>query len=65
MTTGAGVRLIGGWFGTGPDRGIALLFIVTGLMGLVVTCVAMRTYAYRVLSRNYRRQPLAVAALSD
>jgi MFS transporter, DHA3 family, multidrug efflux protein len=25
MTTGAGVELIGGWFGTGPDRGIALV----------------------------------------
>jgi len=33
MTTGAGVDLIGTWFGIGTDRGIALLFIVTGLMG--------------------------------
>ena len=28
MTTGAGVELLGGWFGTGPDRGLALLFTV-------------------------------------
>jgi MFS transporter, DHA3 family, multidrug efflux protein len=54
MTTGAGVDLIGGWFGTGTDRGIALLFIVTGLIGLTVTLLAMRSYAYRRLSENYQ-----------
>src|SRR4029453_12630548 len=37
MTTGAGVDLIGGWFGTGTDRGLALLFTVAGMIGLVVT----------------------------
>lgn len=26
MTTGAGVTLIGGWFGTGDARGMALIF---------------------------------------
>ena len=35
MTTGAGAELIGGWFGTGPDRGIALVFVLTGIIGLV------------------------------
>ncbi|MCG8349619.1 MAG: MFS transporter [Chloroflexales bacterium] len=54
MTTGAGVEWIGGWFGTGVDRGIALLFIVAGLIGLIVTLLAMRSYAYRALSRSYR-----------
>jgi MFS transporter, DHA3 family, multidrug efflux protein len=54
MTTGAGVDLIGGWFGTGTDRGIALLFIVAGLIGLTVTLLAMRSYAYRRLSQNYQ-----------
>jgi DHA3 family multidrug efflux protein-like MFS transporter len=61
MTTGAGVDLIGGWFGTGTDRGIALLFIVAGLIGLVVTLLAMRSYAYRVLSQNYQTHSLEVA----
>lgn len=64
MTTGAGVDLIGGWFGTGTDRGIALLFLVTGVIGLVVTIMAMRTYAYRTLSQKYQKHTL-VAALSD
>jgi DHA3 family multidrug efflux protein-like MFS transporter len=52
MTTGAGVDLIGNWFGTGTDRGIALLFTVTGLIGLMVTLLAMRSAAYRTLSEH-------------
>ncbi|WP_016876131.1 MFS transporter [Chlorogloeopsis fritschii PCC 9212] len=55
MTTGAGVDLIGTWFGTGTDRGIALLFIVTGLIGLIVTLMAMRSRAYRKLLANYQK----------
>ncbi|KAA2245439.1 MFS transporter [Chitinophaga agrisoli] len=54
MTTGAGVDILGNWFGTGTDRGIALLFIVTGIVGLIVTIIAMQTYAYRSLSLNYQ-----------
>jgi DHA3 family multidrug efflux protein-like MFS transporter len=56
MTTGAGVDLIGGWFGTGTDRGIALLFTVTGLIGLMVTLLAMRSYTYKTLAVNYQKQ---------
>lgn len=54
MTTGAGVELLGGWFGTGTDRGIALLFTVAGLVGLVVTLLAMRSSSYRTLSEGYQ-----------
>jgi MFS transporter, DHA3 family, multidrug efflux protein len=57
MTTGAGVELIGSWFGTGTDRGIALLFIVAGLIGLIVTLLAMRSYAYKALSGLYQQEP--------
>lgn len=56
MTTGAGVDLLGWWFGTGTDRGLALLFTVAGLIGLAVTLLAMRSVAYRVLSENYKKQ---------
>jgi MFS transporter, DHA3 family, multidrug efflux protein len=56
MTSGAGVDLIGGWFGTGTDRGIALLFIVAGMIGLVVTLLAMQSRAYRALSQIYQKQ---------
>jgi len=53
MTTGAGVELIGGWFGTGPDRGIALVFVLTGIIGLGVTALALRSRPYRELSGQY------------
>jgi DHA3 family multidrug efflux protein-like MFS transporter len=55
MTTGVGVTLIGDWFGTGRDRGMALLFIVAGLIGLIVTLFAIRSQAYRILSTHYQR----------
>jgi DHA3 family multidrug efflux protein-like MFS transporter len=57
MTTGAGVALIGDWFGIGPDRGMALLFSVSGLIGLIVTLLAMRSNAYRLLSTHYLQRP--------
>lgn len=53
MTTGAGVGLIGSWFGTGADRGIALVFTVTGIIGLVLTVVAMNSKYYHLLSNRY------------
>jgi MFS transporter, DHA3 family, multidrug efflux protein len=53
MTTGAGVSLIGSWFGAGPDRGIALIFILGGMAGLLVTTLAFFTSAYRRLSQFY------------
>ena len=56
MTTGTGVDLIGSWFGTGTDRGLALLFTVAGLVGLAVTLFAMRSNAYRTLSKRYESE---------
>jgi len=53
MTDGAGAQSIGGWFGTGPDRGIALVFTVAGLVGVLVTVLAFYSRPYRDLSRAY------------
>jgi DHA3 family multidrug efflux protein-like MFS transporter len=53
MTTGAGAHVIGGWFGTGANRGIALVFTVTGLIGLCVTLLAFSSRYYRQLSKTY------------
>jgi DHA3 family multidrug efflux protein-like MFS transporter len=55
MTTGAGAQLIGSWFGTGTARGLALLFIVTGIVGLLVTFFAMQSKAYNSLSKIYNK----------
>jgi DHA3 family multidrug efflux protein-like MFS transporter len=64
MTTGAGVRLIGPWFGTGSDRGLALLFTIAGLIGLGITLISMRSFAYRALSARYQDQAQELGEIS-
>lgn len=54
MTTGLGASLIGGWFGTGPERGIALVFTLAGMVGLLVTIIAFNSRQYRALSKVYQ-----------
>lgn len=55
MTTGWGAEHLGPWFGTGPDRGIALVFVVTAFLGLIITVLALRSRYYRQLSAEYLR----------
>jgi DHA3 family multidrug efflux protein-like MFS transporter len=55
MTDGWGAQTIGSWFGTGPDRGIALVFVVIGVIGLVATLLALGSRYYRDLSAAVRR----------
>jgi DHA3 family multidrug efflux protein-like MFS transporter len=55
MTEGAGAELIGGWFGTGQARAIALVFCVAGLLGVVLTIAAFNSRYYRQLSSAYGR----------
>lgn len=57
MTTGAGAALIGGWFGTGPERGMALVFCLTGVLGVVLTLAAFASRSYRLLSQAYETAP--------
>lgn len=53
MTTGAGADTIGSWFGVGAERGIALTFTIVGIIGLIVTVLAMKSKYYRQLSDRY------------
>ena len=55
MTDGWGARTIGPWFGTGADRGIALVFVVVGVIGLMATVLAMYSRYYRDLSAAVTR----------
>ena len=55
MTNGAGVELIGDWFGVGQGRGIALVFMAAGVIGLLVTLIAMRSNSYKLLSARYKQ----------
>jgi DHA3 family multidrug efflux protein-like MFS transporter len=54
MTDGAGAAAIGSWFGTGQTRAIALVFVVTGLLGLLATLLALASPQYRSLAISYR-----------
>ncbi|MGH9084572.1 MAG: MFS transporter, partial [Acidimicrobiales bacterium] len=49
MTDGGGADAIGGWFGTGPERGLALMFTIAGLIGVAVTLWARVSASYRRL----------------
>ncbi|WP_117000395.1 MFS transporter [Desertimonas flava] len=49
MTDGRGADWIGGWFGTGPERGLALIFTVAGIVGVVVTLAVRASRSYRHL----------------
>jgi DHA3 family multidrug efflux protein-like MFS transporter len=62
MTTGAGVELIGGWFGVGMGRGIALVFMIAGVIGLLVTLLAKQSKAYKILSSMYEKTEATPAA---
>lgn len=57
MTTGLGAEVLGPWFGTGMARGIALVFTVTGIIGLIATLAAFASRPYRLLSKRYREEP--------
>jgi MFS transporter, DHA3 family, multidrug efflux protein len=62
MTAGSGAELLGPWFGTGPERGLALLFTIAGVLGLLLTLAAFGTRHYRRLSRHYRDGSVAEPA---
>jgi DHA3 family multidrug efflux protein-like MFS transporter len=57
---GGGVDLIGSWFGVGPDRGLALIFTIAGLLGIVATVLAGVSRWYRLISQR-QHEPLPVS----
>ncbi len=65
MTDGGLADAIGSWFGTGPDRGMALIFIAAGVVGLCVTLLALRSGPYRRLSARYLAAPSPVIPALD
>ena len=53
MTTGLGAQYIWHRFGTGADRGIAVVFILAGIIWLCVTLLAFASKYYKTLSKQY------------
>lgn len=54
MTDGTGARVLGPWFGTGQARGIALVFVACGVLGVIATLIAFASPYYRRLVTAYR-----------
>jgi DHA3 family multidrug efflux protein-like MFS transporter len=50
MTDGWGADRIGSWWGTGIDRGLAVMFTLAGLIGILVTLIFRASRSYRVLT---------------
>jgi DHA3 family multidrug efflux protein-like MFS transporter len=48
---------IGSWWGTGPERGLAIMFTLAGLLGAIATLLALGSRSYRRLSAQSERQP--------
>ena len=61
MTTGNGVQLIGSWFGSGPERGLALVFTISGIIGFVTSLLALKSSAYKRLSQYHSKESKARA----
>jgi DHA3 family multidrug efflux protein-like MFS transporter len=63
MTDGWGADAIGGWFGTGKERGLALIFTVAGIIGIIGTLAARRSRWYHHLSAvtDSRERPTPTA----
>jgi DHA3 family multidrug efflux protein-like MFS transporter len=53
MTTGAGADAVGDWYGRGPERGMALVFSIAGVLGVLATLAAWTSTYYRQLSAAY------------
>jgi DHA3 family multidrug efflux protein-like MFS transporter len=64
MTDGLGADWIGRWFDTGPERGIALLFTLAGIIGIVVTLLVRRSRSFGLLADSWdgdgRPEPVRV-----
>lgn len=50
-TVTAGTALT--WLGTSSDRALAIIFVITGVIGLAVTILAMFSRSYRLLTKHY------------
>jgi DHA3 family multidrug efflux protein-like MFS transporter len=50
MTDGWGADRIGSWWGVGPERGLAVMFTLAGIIGVIVTLLFRSSRSYRALT---------------
>jgi DHA3 family multidrug efflux protein-like MFS transporter len=54
LASPVGESLFGGWWGTTPDRAMAIIFTLAGFIGIIVTVIAFGTKSYKNLSNNFQ-----------
>ncbi len=54
LASPGGHEVFSGWWGTTPDRAMALIFLLAGIIGLIVTLISFTTRSYTNLSSSYR-----------
>jgi DHA3 family multidrug efflux protein-like MFS transporter len=63
MTDGWGADRIGSWWGIGPERGLAVMFTLAGIIGVIVTLLFRSSRSYRALTTiQVEPEPELVAA---
>jgi MFS transporter, DHA3 family, multidrug efflux protein len=65
MTDGAGADAIGDWFGRGLDRGIGLMFVLAGAIGVVATLLAWASPGYGRLTAGWAARDVDVSDTGD
>lgn len=55
MNSGTGKQQLGWLLGGGQARGIALIFLITGFIALIVSLLAFGTKSYKHLSESYKQ----------
>ena len=55
LASDVGGEIFGGWWGTTPDRAMALIFVLAGILGLIITLIAFTTRSYRNLTHSYQK----------
>lgn len=53
LASPVGTEIFSGWWGITPDRAMALVFVIAGFIGLIVTLIAFTTKSYRNLTERY------------
>jgi DHA3 family multidrug efflux protein-like MFS transporter len=53
MNSDAGKEQFTWLLGTGNARGIAMVFLVAGIIAIIITVLAFRTKSYKLLSKSY------------
>lgn len=56
MNSDSGKKAFGWLLGEGSTRGIALTFLIAGILMLIISLVAFRTRAYRILSDTFSKK---------